>query len=68
MNIIREEYKMFMPIDSPKTILDAGANIHLIYPKKVYDPIQEFIRNKLIKFCESGQFINDMIGIGPLKL
>jgi len=27
MNIIREEYKMFMPIDSPKTILDAGANI-----------------------------------------
>ena len=48
--------------------LDAGANIHLIYPKKEYDPIQEFIRNKLIKFCESGQFINDMIGIGPLKL
>jgi len=27
MNIIREEYKVFMPIDSPKTILDAGANI-----------------------------------------
>ena len=48
--------------------LDAGANIHLIYPKKEYDSIQEFIRNKLIKFCESGQFINDMIGIGPLKL
>ena len=48
--------------------LDAGANIHLIYPKKEYDPIQEFIRIKLIKFCESGQFINDMIGIGPLKL
>ena len=27
MNIIREEYKVFMPIESPKTILDAGANI-----------------------------------------
>ena len=27
MNIIREEYKVFMPIASPKTILDAGANI-----------------------------------------
>jgi len=48
--------------------LDAGANIHLIYPKKEYDSIQEFINNELIKFCQSGQFINDMIGIGPLKL
>jgi len=48
--------------------LDAGANIHLIYPKKEYDSTQEFIRNELIKFCESGKFINDMIGIGPLKL
>lgn len=48
--------------------LDAGANIHLIYPKKEYDYIQKFITNELIKFCESGQFINDMIGIGPLKL
>ena len=48
--------------------LDAGANIHLIYPKKEYDSIQEFIKNELIKFCQSGQFINDMIGIGPLKL
>ena len=48
--------------------LDAGANIHLIYSKKEYDSIQEFIKNELIKFCESGQFINDMIGIGPLKL
>tara|TARA_B100001250_G_scaffold394043_1_gene397442 strand:+ start:135 stop:1208 length:1074 start_codon:yes stop_codon:yes gene_type:complete len=48
--------------------LDAGANIHLIYPKNEFDSIQDFIRNKLIKFCESGQFINDMIGIGPLKL
>ncbi len=27
MNIIREEYKVFMSMESPKTILDAGANI-----------------------------------------
>ena len=48
--------------------LDAGANIHLIYPKKEYDSVQKLISNELIKFCESGEFINDMIGIGPLKL
>ncbi|MFL2639675.1 MAG: diphosphomevalonate/mevalonate 3,5-bisphosphate decarboxylase family protein [Flavobacteriaceae bacterium] len=48
--------------------LDAGANVHLIYPQEEFDSIQKFINLKLLIFCESGKFINDKIGIGPLKL
>ena len=48
--------------------LDAGANIHLLYPKIEFDSVQEFIITQLSHFCESNQFINDMIGNGPFKL
>lgn len=48
--------------------LDAGANIHLLYPKKEIEVVQEFIKSHLLEFCESNQYINDNIGSGPLKL
>tara|TARA_B100000575_G_scaffold12628_1_gene9130 strand:+ start:1773 stop:2846 length:1074 start_codon:yes stop_codon:yes gene_type:complete len=48
--------------------LDAGANVHLIYPKKEFESVQNFIISDLSVFCESGKFINDMIGNGSLKL
>jgi diphosphomevalonate decarboxylase len=48
--------------------LDAGANVHLLYPKKELNTVQEFIKNDLVQFCESNQYINDNIGNGPFKL
>jgi diphosphomevalonate decarboxylase len=48
--------------------LDAGANIHLLYPKREFIKIQEFIKNELSIFCDSNRFINDKIGNGPFKL
>ena len=48
--------------------LDAGANIHMLYPKKNFTKIQKFITEKLSKFCENGEFINDHVGNGPNKL
>lgn len=48
--------------------LDAGANVHLLYPKKEFNTVQEFIKNDLVQFCESNQYINDNIGNGPFKL
>ena len=48
--------------------LDAGANVHLLYPKKEFNSVQEFIKNDLVQFCESNQYINDNIGNGPFKL
>ncbi|MBT5012640.1 MAG: diphosphomevalonate decarboxylase [Flavobacteriaceae bacterium] len=48
--------------------LDAGANIHLLYPENEYDKIQNFISSNLVSYCENGEFINDKIGNGPNKL
>ena len=48
--------------------LDAGANVHLIYPKSEQDSVQRFILEVLSRYCENGKFINDMIGTGPFKL
>jgi len=48
--------------------LDAGANIHLLYPKENFTVVQEFISNNLSRFCQNGEFINDHVGIGPNKL
>ena len=45
-----------------------GQNLHLLYPKKEYKIVQKFIKNDLVQFCESQQFINDNIGNGPFKL
>lgn len=44
--------------------LDAGANVHVLYPKNTADLVLQFIKNELIAFCQGGQFICDEIGSG----
>lgn len=44
--------------------LDAGANIHLLYPKAEQKKIKKFIKNELRSFCENGEYICDQIGNG----
>jgi len=48
--------------------LDAGANVHVLYPKKDKAKILEFIKNELVAYCENGQYICDQIGKGAKKL
>ncbi len=48
--------------------LDAGANVHLLYPKKHSDTIIQFIDNKLVGFCEKGHYICDEIGNGAIAI
>lgn len=48
--------------------LDAGANVHLLYPKAEKEQILEFIKNELVAFCENGQYICDEIGEGAMQL
>lgn len=45
--------------------LDAGPNIHLLYPKKIKDKVHEFIHLELKQFCENGRIIFDQVGKGP---
>ena len=48
--------------------LDAGPNLHLLYPSDRAASIQSFIKQELLQFCENGEFIADNTGQGPLKL
>ncbi len=47
--------------------LDAGPNIHLLYPLKHQKEVEIFIENDLKQFCESGSIIYDSVGAGPTK-
>lgn len=48
--------------------LDAGANVHVLYPKKEVEEIHLFIENELSKFCQNNHYINDCVGNGAKKL
>ena len=48
--------------------LDAGANVHLLYPEGVKQEVFAFIKERLIAFCENGQYICDQIGFGAKKM
>ena len=44
--------------------LDAGANVHVLYPENVKDEVLTFIKNNLVGYCQNGQYICDEIGFG----
>jgi len=48
--------------------LDAGANVHVIYPEKQAENIRQFIDNELKVLCEHGTIIHDEMGNGPLRI
>jgi diphosphomevalonate decarboxylase len=48
--------------------LDAGANVHLLYPASEKDEVLEFVENKLSKFCQKKQYICDNVGLGAQKI
>ena len=45
--------------------LDAGANVHVLYPDENNHVVLEFIKNKLSNYCAKGRFIEDIVGNGP---
>ncbi|MGB1309066.1 MAG: diphosphomevalonate/mevalonate 3,5-bisphosphate decarboxylase family protein, partial [Oceanihabitans sp.] len=44
--------------------LDAGANVHVLYPEKDATACIEFIKNELVAYCQNGHYICDQIGFG----
>lgn len=48
--------------------LDAGPNIHLLYPKNITAKVHAFIEHDLAKYCEDGRLIYDNVGKGPRKV
>ncbi|MGY5355784.1 diphosphomevalonate/mevalonate 3,5-bisphosphate decarboxylase family protein [Wenyingzhuangia sp. IMCC45467] len=48
--------------------LDAGANVHLLYPENEKEVVQEFIKSKLSVYCKDQSFIHDCVGTGAKQL
>jgi len=44
--------------------LDAGANVHVLYPKNEKNQVLDFIANELVAYCQNGEYICDEIGLG----
>ncbi|PZD79611.1 diphosphomevalonate/mevalonate 3,5-bisphosphate decarboxylase family protein [Mesonia sp. K7] len=48
--------------------LDAGANVHVLFPEKEKSKILEFIKSQLVDYCEKGMYICDNVGFGDEKI
>jgi len=48
--------------------LDAGANVHVLYPETEKEAVLEFIKKELSPFCKDGAFIEDRVGFGAKKI
>ena len=48
--------------------LDAGANVHVLYPIKYKDDVITFINTDLANECQNGHYICDCVGNGVKKL
>lgn len=47
--------------------LDAGPNLHLLYPSENAKEVETFIQQELLKYCENGNVIYDEVGKGATK-
>ncbi|THH35535.1 diphosphomevalonate/mevalonate 3,5-bisphosphate decarboxylase family protein [Neolewinella litorea] len=48
--------------------LDAGPNVHLLYPDAIAEDVTRFIQDHLLHFCEDRQYLADRVGKGPHQL
>ena len=44
--------------------LDAGANVHVLYPENVVNEVLQFIKDELVGYCQNANYICDVIGNG----
>ncbi len=48
--------------------LDAGPNVHLLYPESEAEKVEQFINDNLAAYCVDNKWIADHVGDGPKKL
>jgi len=48
--------------------LDAGSNVHVLYPAAEKASVVSFIEKKLAAFCKNGEFIHDQAGFGAKEI
>jgi diphosphomevalonate decarboxylase len=47
--------------------LDAGANVHLLYPEANAKEVVAWIASDLAQYCQNQQYIHDRVGSGAKK-
>ncbi|MEO6130446.1 MAG: diphosphomevalonate decarboxylase [Saprospiraceae bacterium] len=69
ISIIKEVWRFRKETGIPVCFtLDAGPNVHLLYPASFKDPIHSWIKTKLAGYCADGFFILDVVGGGPERI
>ena len=48
--------------------LDAGPNVHLLYPESEAEEVEYYIKNVLADYCDRDRWIADHVGEGPKNL
>lgn len=48
--------------------LDAGANVHVLFPQVEKEKVYDFIKSELVAYCQNGHYICDTVGKGAKKL
>ncbi len=48
--------------------LDAGANVHLLYPASAEQKVHTFVESELASLCKDGRYIHDKVGSGPKRI
>ena len=48
--------------------LDAGANVHVLYPFNEKETVNQFIKKELSMFCQENRYICDNVGNGAKQL
>jgi diphosphomevalonate decarboxylase len=68
--IVLEQIRKFREKTKTKIAftLDAGPNVHVIYPEEEQDIVKGFINEQLSCYCADNQCIEDNIGKGPVLI
>ncbi len=48
--------------------LDAGPNVHVLYPESIIHQVRPFVDEQLAPLCEKGTYLQDWAGEGPEQL
>lgn len=48
--------------------LDAGPNVHLLYPDAEAQKVEQFVKDKLVVYCVDSQWIDDHVGEGSSRI
>ena len=48
--------------------LDAGANVHLLFPESDKQKVDGFVKSTLSAYCHKGEYLCDQVGNGPKQL